>query len=51
MICGRQGLIKYKYKDKHKDKYKDKYKDKDKYKYTQQPRLLYVFGREMIIGV
>ena len=47
MICGRQGLIKYKYKDKH----KDKYKDKDKYKYTRQPRLLYVFGNEMTNGV
>ena len=43
MICVRQGLRKYQYKDKHKDKYK--------YKYTQQPRLFYVFGREMTIGV
>ena len=30
MICVRQGLRKYKYKDKHKDKYKDIYK----YKYN-----------------
>ena len=49
MICGRQGLIKYKDKDKHKDKYKDKYKDR--YKYTRQPKLLYVFGKEMTIRV
>ena len=27
MICGSQGLRKYKYKDKHKEKYKDKYKN------------------------
>ena len=35
MICVRQGLRKYKYKDKHKDKYKDKHKDKHKYKYKR----------------
>ena len=33
MMCGRQGLRKYKYKDKHRDKHKDKYNDKYKYKY------------------
>ena len=38
---------KYKDKDKCKHKYKDKHKDKYKYKL----RLLYVFGREMTIGV
>ena len=27
MICGRQGLRKYKDKDKHKEKYKEKYKN------------------------
>ena len=27
MICDRQGLGKYKYKDKHKEQYKDKYKN------------------------
>jgi len=32
MICVRQGLRKYKYKDKH----KDKYKYKDKYKNNRQ---------------
>ena len=30
MICIRQGLRKYQYKDKHKDKYNDKYKYKNK---------------------
>ena len=32
MICVRQGLRKYQYKDKH----KDKYNDKDKYKNNRQ---------------
>ena len=38
MICVRQGLRKYKYKDKQTDKYKDNYKDKykDKYKNKRQ---------------
>ena len=30
MMCSRQGLRKYNYKDKHRDKHKDKYKDKYK---------------------
>ena len=38
MMCGRQGLRKYKYKDKHRDKHKDKYNDKykDNYKNNQE---------------
>ena len=38
MICVRQGLRKYKYKDKHRDKHKDKYNDKYKDKYKAELR-------------
>ena len=52
MICGRQGLGKYKYKDKHKDKYKDKYKykDKDKDKVLQRPNVCYIFEDQWVQG-
>ena len=43
MICGRQDLRKYKYRQKH--KYKDKYKN------CRLPMMLYVFGKEMTMGV
>ena len=54
MICGRQGLRKYKDKDKdkHKEKYIDKYRQTEQTdRTTDRPMMLYVFGKEMTTGV